>query len=71
LPDAPIPLGPLVVKLYVDPPVSRIWWASPDGDSSQAIPASAQTGRDARGHYLSLALPGLAWWTLIILEWES
>lgn len=71
LPGTPTPLGPLVVKIYIDQPVSRIWWASPDGDSSQAIPASAQTRRDARGNYLSLALPGLAWWTLIILDWES
>jgi dextranase len=71
LPGAPTRLGPLAVKVYADRPVARAWWASPDGDSSQAVPASAQTGRDTRGNYLSLALPGLAWWTLIILEWES
>ncbi len=71
LPDAPTPLGPLVVKLYIDRPVSRMWWASPDGDTLQAIPVSAQTERDARGNYLSLSLPGLTCWTLIVLEWEN
>lgn len=71
LPGAPTSIGPLVVKLYIDQPVSRMWWASPDGDSSQAIPVSSQIGRDGRGNYLSLSLPGLAWWTLIVLEWEN
>ncbi|HLF27490.1 MAG TPA: glycoside hydrolase family 66 protein [Anaerolineae bacterium] len=70
LPGAPTPLSPLTVKVYVDRPAVRAWWASPDGDSSRAALVAPQVQSDARGDYLDIALAGLMYWTLIVLEWE-
>ena len=70
LPAGPTPLGPVTVRVHLDHPIVKVWWASPDGHSPQAIPVPAQTGRDVHGDYLNIALPGLMCWTLIVLEWE-
>ena len=70
LPSAPTPQGPLTVRLRVDRPVAQAWWASPDGGSPRAIPASVQSRHDAHGDNLVVQLPGLRYWTLIVLEWE-
>jgi dextranase len=70
LPSDPTLLGPLTVRLRVDRPVARVWWASPDGGSSRAILASIQTRLDAQGGYLDVELPGLSYWSLIVFEWE-
>ncbi len=70
LPAGPTPLGPSTVRVRIDRRIAQVWWASPDGRSPHAKPASTQTGHDARGDYLDIRLPGLRYWTLIVFEWE-
>jgi dextranase len=66
LPNGPTPLGSFTLSLRTDRNVRRAWRASPDGGSPQATPVKMQTGGDG----LSLVVPELNTWALILLEWK-
>ena len=65
----PAPLRALAVQIRTDRPVTRAWWASPDGGDLSAQPLNLMSGRDADGPFVSLALPTLDYWSLIVLEY--
>lgn len=71
LTDRPLPLQSITVRVYSEHKIEKADLASPDDESPQATPATTHAGRDARGAYLDIVLPSLAWWTLIVLEWGS
>ncbi len=64
--SGPTPLGPFTVRIRTDRPITKIWWASPDESSAHA--ASAPVER--HGAEVTVALPGLKYWMLILIEWE-
>jgi dextranase len=74
LPDGPTPLGPITVHVRSDKIVAKAWWASPDsapdGAASGGSMRLAPAPIEPRGDDVAIQLPGLAWWTLILLEWE-
>jgi dextranase len=65
---APAPLGPTQVNITgVQARARKIWVASPDGgDSSlQALAFHQSDGQ------IEFQLPGLAYWSMILIEWEN
>lgn len=58
----------LAVRLYTDHQVSRVWWATPDGDNIASQALEISVGRDGRGIYVAFRVPSLLYWDLIVLE---
>ena len=58
----------LVVRLYTDRPIQRVWWASPDVENSQAQALDFSIGSDEGGTYVTFRVPSLVYWELIVLE---
>ncbi len=65
---APDALGPTVVRISaVQQTVRGIWAASPDGDDLSLRPLEfSQSGGE-----ISLRLPGLAYWSMLLVEWVA
>jgi dextranase len=64
---APAPFTDLTVEITVSQPVTRVWWASPDGDSSaaQLLDYTIEEG------VLRVTLPSLAYWSMIVVEYGN
>jgi dextranase len=62
----PTPLSDLAVQIQTDRSVSRVWLASPDGDSSamQAVDFTAGDG------VIQFNVPSLAYWTMIVVAYR-
>jgi dextranase len=59
-------LGDLKVRIQVDRPVARVWWASPDVDDLSAhILAVSSTV-----NHIAFRIPRLAYWDLIVVEYR-
>ena len=61
----------LVVRVYVERPVRRVWWATPDDSDPAGRVLAFSTGRDSGGPYVTFRLPSLAYWDLVVLEWVA
>jgi dextranase len=73
--DARLDRGPdaldhLSVTIHTDRPVTRAWWASPDQADIVPRALDIQTGKDEDGAYLHFDLPHLAYWDMIVLEYQ-
>lgn len=69
--EAPVPQGPLRVRLHHGGtlgPRSRVWLASPDIAHGQAQDVAFVPGADVAGPYVDFTVPGLAYWTMAVLE---
>jgi dextranase len=65
---APTPLNGLRVKLYTGFTVGKVLLASPDGPDLSAAEVPFTRGADARGVYIALTVPSLAYWNMIVLR---
>lgn len=65
---APTPLSSVRVTIPVERPVARVWFASPDDETTTPAQALTYSVRDGR---LSFTLPRLDYWTMIVLEYRS
>lgn len=68
LADDPAVQRDLLVRLHTDRPVTRVWWATPDGDRPTGQPLPFSAGRDEAGRYVSFRVAALSVWDLIVLE---
>ena len=64
--DAPLSHESIVVRLSVDRLIETAWSASPDGDSPHAQYVELRK----QGSEVVVEVPGLHWWTLLVLNWE-
>jgi dextranase len=64
----PTPLGELRVHYQMDREVQRVWLASPDFASPQAIPLEFSTGKFNGKSYVEFLVPRLEYWDLVVLE---
>jgi dextranase len=64
----PPPQRDLVVRLYTERPVRRLWWATPDDDDPAGRPLEFSVEKDTGGTYVTFQIPELTWWDLIVLE---
>jgi len=69
--QAPTPLSALATTIHVNKPVKRVWLASPDGTDASAQAADFTTGSDAEGDLIRLNVPTLAYWTMLVVEYQS
>jgi dextranase len=60
----------LAVQIHTDRPVARVWYASPDEGRLDAQPVDFTTGADEAGSFIALTLPRLAYWTMIVVEYQ-
>jgi dextranase len=67
----PPALQDLVVQLYTDRPVGRVWWATPDNGKPAGQVLAFSTDQDRDQAYIIFRLPSLAYWDLIVLEWAD
>ncbi len=58
----------LQIRLYTEFSVTRLWWATPDGDDPTGQPLTFNRGEDEGGKYIEFSIPSLAYWDLIVLE---
>ncbi len=58
----------LQVRLYTEFPLTRLWWATPDGDDPTGQTLAFNRGEDDSGKYIEFNIPSLAYWDLIVLE---
>jgi hypothetical protein len=64
--DALSSFASVVVRVRVDRPIATAWSASPDGDSPHAQHVELRK----HGGEIIVEVPGLHWWTLLVLNWE-
>ncbi len=64
----PTPLDELRVRYQTEQNVERVWLASPDFASPQAMFLDFEPGRDAHGSYIEFTTPRLEYWDLIVIE---
>jgi dextranase len=64
----PTPQSNLNVRIAVERPVARVWWASPDGES--IAPQAVDFTTDSDGSAIAFTLPSLAYWDMIVLEYQ-
>jgi hypothetical protein len=57
LTTGPDPLADLPIQIHTAHPVARAWYASPDGDSPDALPVAFTQGTDAAGTRIAFTLP--------------
>ncbi len=70
LAQGPVPLSDLAGRIYVDRPVARAWYSTPDEGNLDAQPLDFSTGQDENGSYLAFRLPRLDYWSMIVLEYQ-
>ncbi len=68
LESGPTPQNNLNVRIAVERPVARVWWASPDGES--IAPQAVDFTTDSDGSAITFTLPSLAYWDMIVLEYR-
>ena len=70
--DPPSPLGETTVRINeVDREIKRIWFSSPDfKDMYPQVLAYEISGEEGK-RVLSLKIPGLDYWDLIVIEWKD
>ncbi len=71
LANGPDALGALRVTIHTDKIVKRTWWASPDheqGDHMTAQLLQSQSGKDEQGAFITVQLPSLNYWDMLVLE---
>lgn len=71
LESPPIALGPAAVHIGVDRTVRRIWLATPDGYDPSPHPISFRRGRGVDGEIITLQIPFLKYWDLLVIEWAE
>jgi dextranase len=65
-PDPPTALGPTMVRISgVQRTIRQVWVASPDGNDLS--PQNLEFGQI--GDQISLQLPGLEYWSMVLIEW--
>jgi dextranase len=69
----PLPAGPsilkdLQVRYYTEQKIQRIWLASPDFASPQAIPVEFDLEKFNGKNYVKFLVPRLEYWDLVVLE---
>jgi len=67
----PIPLNELRLSYHTNRRVERIWLASPDFASPQAMLLNFEPGRDPHGNYIEFTVPRLEYWDLIVMEFAN
>ena len=67
----PAPQRDLRLRLTTPGPVRRVWWATPDGDSPAGHDLAFSLGREGARSFVTLRLPWLAYWDLIVVELED
>jgi dextranase len=67
----PVLLKDLQARYYDSRQVNRIWLASPDFTTPQAMPLDFEPGWDSRGDYVEFTLPQLEYWDLVVIEFSS
>lgn len=68
----PTPLGPTTVRILGnDREISRIWFASPDGDDPSPQPLTCTRGNDELRNVLIFQIPLLAYWDIVVIEWRE
>ncbi len=70
LSNGPDALTDLAIHIQMDRPVARVWFASPDGGMLDAQPVDFTTSTDDTGSFIALTLPCLAYWTMIVVEYQ-
>lgn len=73
--ETPTPLAGLTVALTLPEDeaasIKKVWLASPDGNATAQEIAPGRTHLAGKRQRLTLAIPGLEYWDLIVLEKES
>jgi len=67
----PTPLDDLRARYQTEQKVKRVWLASPDSTSPQAVLLDFNTGQNDQGRYIEFAVPSLEYWNLIVVELTS
>jgi dextranase len=67
----PTPLDKLSIRYHTERGVKRVWFASPDFASPQAMVLDFEPGRDTRGNYIEFTVPRLEYWDLVVIESAS
>ena len=67
----PTPLDELRVRYQTKQNVERIWLASPDLASPQAILLDFNTGQNDQGVYIQFTVPRLEYWDLVVVEFAD
>lgn len=66
----PTPLHDLTVRVRTaNLPVTNVWLASPDGETSEAQAVNFTRGSDADGNYVAFSVPSLEYWTMVVVEY--
>ena len=68
LTHAPQPQTQLPIRVTTNKTVTRVWAASPDGDSLDAQPLEFTTSSGENGRYIAFTLPSLDYWTMVVVE---
>lgn len=64
----PTPLDGLQVRYQTEQRVKRVWLASPDFASPQAITLDFSTGQNDQGRTIEFTVPRLEYWDLVVIE---
>ncbi|HEX7975766.1 MAG TPA: glycoside hydrolase family 66 protein [Anaerolineales bacterium] len=65
---APTPLGETTLRLNgLDRRIKAVWMATPDGSNPAPLPLTF----DQSAGQATIQFPGLAYWDLILIEWEN
>jgi dextranase len=67
----PAPQRDLLLRLHTPGLVSRVWWATPDGDDPAARALAFRQERQGDGTFVTMTLPRLDYWSLIVAELED
>ncbi len=68
LESGPTPQSDLSVRIAVERPVARVWWASPD--EASIAPQAVDFTTTSDGNAIAFTLPSLAYWDMIVLEYQ-
>jgi dextranase len=67
----PVPQRDLRLRLATPGPVRRVWWATPDGDDPAGHELAFSQGREGGQPLVTMNVPWLAYWSLIVVELED
>lgn len=67
----PTPLDGLQIRYQTKQEVQRVWLASPDFASPQAMFLDFEPGQNGRGNCVEFIVPRLEYWDLVVIEFAS
>lgn len=56
------------LKYYLDRPVRRVWWATPDDGLGRPLPLPFAQGRDETGTFVECTVPRVDCWSLVLFD---